>query len=543
MSRPARDFDPRRYEEPLSALIGDLLAAADGDARALTRAQKRYPKGGGATFSKSEIARAFRDFAPARGWAQQSARFERRLRAKPVRTASGVAPLTVLTKPYPCPGRCVFCPDDPTMPKSYLANEPGAQRAARHGFDPARQTTARLRSFRDNGHPTDKIELIVLGGTWSSYPEDYRSAFVRRCFEALNAFPSEPPPEGAGADLAAVHRANESAGARCVGLSVETRPDHATEAEVLHVRRLGATKVQLGVQSLDDAILEQNRRGHDVAATRAAFARLRAAGFKVQAHWMPNLVGATPRSDARDFERLFEDPGFRPDELKIYPCSLIASAGLGGLHAAGAWRPYAAGELVELLVHCVARVPRWCRVTRVIRDIPGTDIVAGNRTTNLRQVVLAELARRGVAPADIWSRELRDAGFEPSALELRETRYRGPVGEECFLELVDPGDRLVAFLRLSLPDRASFVRELGRHAVIREVHVYGTAVALGQRDAEQAQHRGYGTRLVERAAEIAAAAGYARLAVISAVGTRGWYRRLGFEDGPLYQGRALAPRC
>jgi elongator complex protein 3 len=468
------------------------------------------------------------------------------------------------------------------MPKSYLASEPGAQRAEQHGFDPYRQTWARLEAFRAMGHPLDKVELIVLGGTWSAYPLPYRRWFVLRCLEALCEFgavaelPRErpepfgsfeglpaaapgiynetvsahlrahqdgrlraPDEQASWAALAQAQQRNEDAEVRCVGLSLETRPDEIDEAEVLCLRGLGATKIQLGIQSLSDEVLHRNQRGHDVAATRGAMTLLRAAGFKLHAHWMPNLLGSSPEADLEDFERLFADPAIRPDELKLYPCSLVESAELMDHHRAGAWRPYDDAELLHVVSEGMRRTPRWCRLTRVVRDIPSPEIVLGNKRTNFREIAEAELRRRGVALADVRAREIRDAGFEPSDLQLRETRYDTAVGIECFLELVTPEDRIVAFVRLALPAAPSFVPELGSSAVIRELHVYGPTAGLGEASGGRPQHGGLGRRLVEAARARAVAAGHTRLAVISAMGTRAYYRRLGFRDGSLYQHLAL----
>ncbi len=325
-----------------------------------------------------------------------------------------------------------------------------------------------------------------------------------------------------------------------MGLSLETRPDHVSLAEVARLRRLGATRVQLGVQSLDDAVLAANARGHDVAATRRAFLLLRGAGFKLQAHWMVNLLGATAAADREDFARLFADPAFRPDELKLYPCSLVESAELAVFHARGAWRPYAREELLALVADCLARVPRYCRATRVIRDIPSPEIAAGSRETNLREAVEARLRADGVALEEIRARELRGRPAEAGASALRETRYESSLGSEIFLEALTSSERLAGFARVSLPRAAAPLAELAGAALLREVHVYGAVAELGERDAHKAQHQGLGSRLVERSAELAREAGYASLAVISAVGTRAWYRRLGFADGPLYQHRPVS---
>ena len=606
-----RAFEPERYRADLEAVvreIADRVKAGDLDSNAFHGILRRHPRDGRGFFSRAEIIAGYRRLrsgadacGPGAGLAVGEQQFLASVQRRPVRTRSGVTPLTVLTKPFPCPGQCVFCPNDVRMPKSYLADEPGAQRAAANRFDPYLQTWNRLDAFRAIGHPTDKIELIVLGGTWSFYPERYRVWFAKRCFDALNDYgagvdgradvrPSAPEFDGlperidarehdgnpynrrvsgfldehAGGgrlpeaetatwpELASAQAANEGASCRSVGLVVETRPDYIDAEEVLRIRRLGGTKVQLGIQSLDDSVLAANQRGHDVRTTKRAIRLLRRAGFKLHAHWMPNLLGSTPERDRADFARLWRDPGIRPDELKIYPCSLIESAELMRFYESGAWRPYGHDELLALLADALAAVPRYCRVTRVVRDISSDDIVAGNKLTNFRQLAEAEVARRGGVCRDIRSREIGAARFDERSLELEVTEYETSVGKECFLEYVTPEDRILAFLRLSLPlpeSRTSVSAghgasemaqaELAGSAMVREVHVYGASVKLGQRTGEDAQHRGLGSRLMEEAASRARAAGFLDLAVISAVGTRRWYRRLGFTDGPLYQHRRL----
>jgi len=581
------DFDPLPHRAALIGIVSavaEQIEAGDFDARGLDAILRRFPRAGRGFFSRAEIIAGWRRFFDEDALGVPADAFLSVVQRRPVRTRSGVTPLTVLTRPFPCPGRCVFCPNDVRMPKSYLSDEPGAQRAAVNRFDPYLQTWNRLAAYRAIGHPTDKVEVIVLGGTWSFYPEPYQVWFATRCFEALNDFgdgrdaraevvPTAPrfdalparidgrtsgespynrmlkgflreqqgralvhPSETASwARLEAAQGENVRAGCRSVGFVVETRPDHVTEEEVLRIRRLGATKVQLGIQSLDDEVLAANQRGHDVAATRRAVGLLRRAGFKIHAHWMPNLLGSTPERDVRDFARLFDDPAIRPDELKIYPCSLIESAELMQHHARGEWSPYGHDELLDVVASSLAGVPRTCRVTRVIRDISSDDIVAGNKLTNFRQLAEREVARRGEVCNDIRSREIGADDFDPEALCLRTTRYDVAVAEERFLEFVTPNDRLVGFLRLSLPREKSFVEELGDSAIIREVHVYGAALAIGEASGDRAQHRGLGGRLVDAAIAAARDAGHQSLAVISAVGTRDWYRRRGFRQRGLYQ--------
>ena len=567
-------------ERDLAAIIAEIAASDGLDPPGLDRILRRHPKDGRGFYSKREILRAYRE----RGSADASFRgpgsggeddFVAKLRTCPTRTLSGITPVTVLTRPFPCPGTCIFCPSDVRMPKSYLADEPGCQRAEQNRFDPYLQTWNRLSAYHAMGHATDKVELIVLGGTWSHYPIAYQRGFVAGCLRALNDFgagvdrrdaivashPPVPAPDAGGTynariaplarvaareeasweDLEAAQRENETAGARCVGLSLETRPDAVSAEEALRLRRLGATKVQLGLQSLSDAVLLANRRGHDVAASRRAMTCLRAAGFKLQVHWMPNLKGATPESDAEDFGRVFGDAAIRPDELKVYPCSLIETADLMHDWRAGTWKPYAHEALVDLLVGVLERVPAWCRVTRMIRDIPSPDIVTGNRRTNLREEVEARLASRGLATREIRMREVRGEPVDADRLLIREHAYRSAIGRERFIEAVTAEGRLAGFARLTLPDgQGRGPAELAGAALLREVHVYGAQVALGTRSHGEAQHAGLGTRLVRQAESAARTAGFENLAVISAIGTRGWYRKLGFRDGTLYQHRAIA---
>ncbi|WP_119072599.1 elongator complex protein 3 [Aggregatilinea lenta] len=600
-------LDLEAYREPLVAILGEVIAAPSLTRAQLARVLKRYPKDGRGLFANDDLIRAYRAFAGTEGLPPYDLDVLARLRLKPVRSMSGVTPVTVLTKPFPCPGECLFCPNDVRMPKSYLSNEPGAQRAEQNAFDPYLQTMSRLTALRNTGHPTGKIEVIVLGGTWSFYPETYQIWFVKRIFDALHDFGkgidrsaavrdalrevSQLHPERntttvtlAGIDLArsynqavqsvydaemrrsreqareiargerdrspvdeyatwtelaAAHDENEYARCRCVGLVVETRPDHISEEEVIRIRRLGATKVQIGFQSLSDDVLRLNKRGHTVAATRRAVRLLRQAGFKIHAHWMPNLYGSSPEADITDYARMFAEPDFRPDELKIYPCSLIESAELMQRYEDGSWRPYTHDELLHVLVECFRRTPEYCRLTRVVRDIPSTDIVTGDMTTNFRQTVEQALAEQGERSADIRSREIRGQSVEPDGLRLDEQRYVTSAGEEVFLQFVTDDRRVAGFLRLALPSGPPLMDELDGAAMIREVHVYGQSLVPGEESPGKAQHAGLGTRLLDRAAEIAAGQGYARLAVISAVGTRGYYRGRGFADGHLYQFRAL----
>ncbi len=515
------------------------------------------------------------------------------LKVKPRRTASGVATITVITRPWPCSSDCLYCPNDVRMPKSYLSDEPACQRAERNFFDPYLQVRSRLVALSEMGHVTDKVELIVLGGTWSDYPRAYQLWFVSELFRAVNDFgesrvAGEHPEErdrryracgltynkdellrrtgnvqrqvdegllsyneairqigGSEAwraveawqqattdDLLREHARNEEAAHRVVGLTIETRPDLISPETAREMRELGCTKVQMGIQSLDQHILEANQRRVSVAQIADAFCALRLAGFKIQVHFMANLLGATPEADKADYLRLVSDERFLPDEVKLYPCCLVQSSRLGACYADGSWQPYGEDELMDLLVADTLATPAYTRISRMIRDISSTDIVAGNKRTNLRQMVEARIARLGAPVHEIRMREVATTDVDPAALRLDCVAYRTTVSDERFLQWVTDDGHIAAFLRLSLP------RE-GTQAMIREVHVYGRVASLGSSERGGAQHAGLGRQLVEEACAQAREAGFSAINVISSVGTRGYYRNLGFGTAGLYQQRSL----
>ncbi len=535
----------------------------------------------------------------------------RTLQVKPRRTASGVATVTVLTKPWPCSSACLYCPNDVRMPKSYLHDEPACQRAERNWFDPYLQVTARLRTLHQMGHVTDKVELIVLGGTWSDYPEAYQIWYMHELFRALNDMGCETAVEresetrrkqyrdagiacerddlanwaaeaqarvtagdasynetvrnlyacGTHADgngwvaaaqwqtatfpqLEALQRKNESTEHRCVGLVVETRPDAVTPKRLAMLRRLGCTKLQMGIQSLDERILAANHRGIGVDRMQQAFEFARIFGFKTHAHFMTNLLGATPESDAADYRRMVEHPAFKPDEVKLYPCALVDGTGLVAHWRDGSWRPYTEQELVNLLAEDVLVTPPFTRISRMIRDISAHDIMTGNKKVNLRQLVDLELAKRSEPVQEIRSREIAFGAAANDELSLSEIAYETTNTHEVFLQWVAPGNRIAGFLRLSMPNADyidAHVTALpidAGEAMIREVHVYGRVAGLHQ-GGENAQHRGLGRMLIERACDIARENGYTAINVISAIGTRGYYRKQGFTDNGLYQQRSL----
>jgi len=552
-------FEPSGYAAALHAIFQEIPRVVADEwhpERSLRTILARYPKDGKGFYSKANLVAGYRHLID-EGDLDPDPVVMERIRMKPMRTASGVAPVTVLTAPAGCPAHCIFCPDDWRMPKSYIFDEPGAMRAERDGFDPFRQTYGRIRSFENIGHDASKVELLILGGTWSAYSRDYREWFVRRCFDAMNAVGDPTYTDAPSLEAAQQH--NITAAHRNVGLVIETRPDWVTPDEIRHLRRLGVTKVQIGVQSLDDDILALNNRGHGVEAVRQALGLLRTAGFKLHLHWMPNLHGATPASDRDDFARFFSDPAIRPDELKIYPCSLIADTELYNLWEKGEYHPYTEPELVELLADIKPTIPDYTRVNRLFRDIPAHHIQAGVTASNLREIVQAELARRGQRCGCIRCREVRRREVREEELQLRDTVYETDLTTEHFLHFVTTGsgDRepgaddtsqspistppfpIAGFLRLSLPKSAdagsrAFLDEIRGNAMIREVHVYGPALALGADKPGAAQHVGLGTRLLAEARRISREAGFEGISVIAATGTRDYYSARGFVQGELY---------
>lgn len=542
--RKRTGYEPAEHGAILQAIFQAVLQTSEqewDERNSLQRILTRFPKDGKGYYSKANLIAGYRHLL-AEGDIEPDPVLEKRIRMKPMRTQSGVAPVTVLTAPAGCPGKCIFCPDDWRMPKSYIYDEPGCQRAERDGFDPFKQTLGRIQAFESIGHDASKVEMLILGGTWSAYSREYREWFVQRCFDAMNA--AGEPDAAPSASLQEARGTNVNATHRNVGLVVETRPDWITPDEIVHLRKLGVTKVQIGVQSLDDEILTLNKRGHDVQSVRQALGLLRTAGFKLHLHWMPNLYGATPAKDRVDFGRFFSDPAIRPDELKIYPCSLIAGTELYTHWLAGDYQPYTLDELVDLLADVKPTIPAYTRVNRLFRDIPAHHIEAGVRASNLRQIVHQELQRRGQRCGCIRCREIKQRSVSAEDLELRITSYETDLTCEHFLEFVtreesnDPG-LTAGFLRLSLPlqpgvGSRAFLAEIAESALIREVHVYGQALSLGRESEGEAQHAGLGTRLLDAARRISRQAGFQRISVIAATGTQAYYAGRGFVEGELY---------
>lgn len=544
------EFDVKKYKNDIKTILTEVESRDEFSKKILRQILQKTPKDGRGLFSKDQLVRGY-EYLVKVGEIEKSESIESRIKMKPTRTISGVVPVTVLTKPFHCPGKCIFCPLERNMPKSYLRNEPGCQRAERNNFSPYLQVYNRLLALKNIGHKTEKVELIVLGGTWSYYPISYQIWFVKELFRALNDFGNVDEPrngfepkgeevkntEKLWNELLSEHKKNEEAKSRSVGLSIETRPDFLDENEVIHLRKLGCTKIQIGVQSMDDKVLELNKRGHSAQASIDAANVLRGAGFKIQAHYMPNLYGSNPQIDVKGYKKLFEDNSVLPDELKLYPCSIIANTELFDIFKRGGYLPYEEKDLLYVVTECLKATPEFTRLSRVIRDIPSTDIVDGNKKTNFRQIAEDHLLKEGNPVQDIRYREIKNEEFDPLEIQLKEIKYETGVSNEIFLQYVTKENKIVGFLRLSLPKNTEdhFISELQNSALIREIHVYGTTLNINEKKENAPQHLGLGTKLIKKAKELSKNAGYKKLSVISAIGTREYYRKKGFMDGDLYQ--------
>lgn len=460
------------------------------------------------------------------------------LMTKPVKTASGVAVVALMPRPYACPhGRCTYCPGGPEIntPNSYTGSEPATADAMEYGYDPAGQISSKIERLVECGHDPSKMELVIVGGTFLFMPRWYREGFVKSCYDALNGFESP--------SLEAAQSANETAQVRNVGLTVETKPDYCKREHVDAMLGYGVTRVEIGVQSLRERVYRAVNRGHTYSDVQESFRVARDSGYKIAAHMMPGLPTMTPQEDIADFERLFTDDDLKPDMLKIYPSLVMEGTPLYREYESGRYRPYTEDEVIEVLVEAKRMVPPWMRIMRVQREIPPGDIAAGPRSGNLRQLVLEAMRSRGLSCRCIRCREVGRANARPAAEPaLRERRYRAAGGDEVFLSYEDPGGVIYGFLRLRRPGDGAHRPEItGRSCIVRELHVYGRSLGLGQRAPGGVQHSGLGRRLLGEAERVAREEYDAeKMLVISAVGTRQYYRRLGYRrDGP-YMSRGLA---
>ncbi len=503
----------------------------------------------------SDIWRAYQDLLE-KELIKANPALEQILKKRSIRTMSGIAPVAVLTKPYPCPGTCAYCPrESEDVPVSYLSNEPAVMRAIRCAYDPYVQVALRLKALESNGHSPKKIEIIVIGGTWSYLPEKYKYWYILNCFKAANDFAvlrkkikinySEGLEKEAHLfknELKAVYKEslsldnlkkklifeqnkNEKAEYKIIGLTLETRPDYINQKELEEMRILGCTRVEIGVQAADDEILKLNKRGHGVKEIVEATKSLKEYGFKITYHLMPALPGATPKKDLEIFKKLFTDERFQPDQIKFYPTVVTKGSLLYKWFLAGKYKPYSDKVLQELIVKCKELVPKYVRIIRLIRDIPGESIMAGNKITNLRQV----MKDRGVKCNCIRCREVKDGKILKHQINIE--TYPASTGQEYFISIDSlDGKILYGFCRLRI-DKNSPIAE----AIIRELHVYGELVPAGDlalknsKSNKKVQHLGLGKELMKKAEELARENVAKEIAVISGVGVRGYYRKLGYR--------------
>jgi len=479
-----------------------------------------------------------------------------------IRSLSGVSIITSLIKPYACPGECVYCPTEVKMPKSYIATEPAAARALRLDFSPYEQMDKRIKMLEVNGHSSDKIEFIIKGGTWNAYPIKYQYWFILESFKACNNRSRHNPIESIGEkeyckkplaeiieDIEKEQRYNEHAKYRIIGITLETRPDAITPKTIYHMRRQGCTRIELGLQAPDDAILNLIKRGHTVQQFIDAMKLLREAGFKVDLHFMPDLPGTTPDHDVEMYQILFDNPGLKPDMVKIYPNTVIKSAELYNWFKDGRYTPYGEKGLFDALLQMKLITPRYCRISRLIRDIPSNEIYAGNTITNLREDLEKFLHKQNKVCVCLRCREIGrqrnnvDATLVP---QIFVDTYETVGGTEFFISLEDEKRTAVyGFLRLRIFNEEQnkqlieLLPEIKNVAYVRELHIYGTLVSIGKKNLLASQHQGLGKRLMKEAEEITSKHNIKKLAVISGVGVRGYYRKLGYKKQGTYMIKTL----
>jgi len=454
------------------------------------------------------------------------------LKKKPSRTVSGVAVVAVMTKPSKCPhGMCIYCPGgvEINTPQSYIGKEPAAMRGIQYKFDPYTQTISRIKQLENIGHSCDKTELVIMGGTFTAQPLAYQRDFVKGCFDAMNGKIAK--------DLIDAHKLNERAKYRCIGLTIETRPDWCKERQIDAMLNLGCTRVELGVQNPDDEIYKLVKRGHTVQDVIDSTKLLKDSFLKVNYHIMPGMPGSDFDKDLKMFKKIFESDNFKPDMLKIYPCLLVkpefGQPELHKMYDKKEWTPYTDDQAVELVAEMKRYVPKWVRIMRIQRDIPTPYIQDGVKSTNLRQIIQEKMKQKNIKCNCIRCREIKNE--RPAEAKLLREDYTASEGKEIFLSFEDTiNDKLLGFLRLRQPGK-SFRPEIDERTMgVRELHVYGPMVEIDKKPKKETQHRGYGEKLIKEAERIAKEEFDAKkLAIISGVGVREYYYKLGYKrDGP-----------
>ena len=439
---------------------------------------------------------------------------------KPSKTLAGVTPIAVMCKPKKCRhGTCLYCPSL-NVPQSYTPKSPPVLRAIRLKYDPYEQIKSRLKAFKLMNHPTQKIELIVMGGNFLEYPTKYQYNFIKRCYDAFNNKKSKT--------LEQAKKLNETSKHRCVALCIETRPDTCTEKDIKKILEFGCTRVEIGVQCLDDKIYKFVNRGHLVKQVIEATKRLKNNGFKIGYHMMLGLPKSNPKKDLEMFKKLFKNQDFKPDQLKIYPCQVIQGAELVKLHEKGKYHPYSKEQVQKLIIKIMKIIPNYCRVMRVMREIPPEHLVKGIIRIDLRKDIEEEL--RKSSKNKIKEIRFREIGFAirdlkkhekiNNKLKLKITKYKASNGDEYFLEIINKDNILFGLCRL---------RIFNKQAIIREIHIYGQALKIGEKAKEIGQHKGLGKKLLKQAEKITKENKIFELKIISGVGVRQYYKKLGYK--------------
>ena len=461
------------------------------------------------------------------------------LRLKPTRTSSGVAVVAVMTSPHDCPhGKCMYCPGGKEFgtAQSYTGHEPAALRAQSNEFDPFEQTRSRIEQLGTIGHKTDKIDLIVMGGTFTAREREYQAWFVRRCFDAMNGTEAS--------FLEDAHDLNEFAPSRCIGMTLETRPDWCKEEHLDQMLRLGATRVELGVQTTFDRILCDVQRGHTVTDTIEATRLAKDSGLKVCYHMMPGLPGADFESDLSSFHSIFEDQNFKPDMLKIYPTLVVEGTQIYNMWSKDEYKPYSTEQSAKLIAQVKTFIPEWIRIQRIQRDIPVKLIVDGVDKSNLRQIIHEQLLEMGeeckcIRCREVGLRSLKGIEVNSDSVELKTIEYKASEGTEYFLSFEDSKKTLVGYARLRKPSHKAHRDEVKDCMILRELKVAGEVVPIGKTDTNLWQHKGYGQNLLFECENIAMERGAKKLLILSGVGVRNYYRKLGYERKGPYMAKLL----
>lgn len=442
---------------------------------------------------------------------------------KPVRTISGVTPLTVVLKPRKCDhGTCIYCPGGDYVPQSYTNKSPAIMRALALQFDPYAQVKNRLYVLNKMGHPTDKIELIILGGTFLQYPKEYEYEFIKRCYDALN--------DQVSPDLKTAKEINETAEHRCIGMCIENRPDNCSPEEIQRMLEFGTTRIEIGVQIPDDEIYKKTNRGHTIKDVIDATKNLKNAGFKLGYHIMPGLPYSNPEKDLASFKQIFQSPLFRPDQLKIYPCQVIEDSPLAKTHKIIGFEPYSEEQTREILIKMMKMVPEYCRIMRMMREFPKEKLIAGLEKLDLRKDIEYDFRKSKESIKEIRMREIGFNKNIDSNIKLKIIEYDASEGKEFFLEFVNKDDILFGLLRLRIAN--------GK-AIVRELHVYGHSVKIGEKEEHATQHTGLGKALLNQAEEITKQHNINKLSIISGIGVREYYKKLGYNLEGYYMVKKL----